>query len=100
MIFPGVGECDRCSSLNNQMNANCMDRSGLGQAMMVEFVVNRETDRKGFEILASCLEPGFNLNNVPGPIIGKRQVASSCTSPLGMGPTPFPELPPNVSCKC
>ena len=27
LIFPGVGECERCGSPNSPTNANCMDRA-------------------------------------------------------------------------
>ena len=97
LMFPGVGECERCSSMSNPLNNNCMDRSGLGDEILVEFTVNRETDLPGFEMLANCVEPGFDQNNIPSPDKRKRQVQEECTSPLGMGPTPFPELPPAVS---
>ena len=97
LMFPNVGECERCSSMKNPMNANCMDRSGLGNEMMVEFTANRETDLPGFEILANCVEPGFNQNNIPAPGgIGKRH-AEQCSSPEGSGPRDLPALPPPVS---
>ena len=96
MIFPGIGECERCSSMASPVNTNCMDRSGLGNEIMVEFTANRETDLPGFEMLAHCVEPGFDQNNVPAAGNGKRQ-AEACASPLGMGPRPFPEQPPAVS---
>ncbi|CAI8040667.1 hypothetical protein GBAR_LOCUS22633, partial [Geodia barretti] len=95
MIFPGVGQCDRCSSKNSQINMNCMDRSGLGNELMVEFTSNRESDFTGFEMLVNCVEPGFDQNNIPPPDNKrKRQVQEECASPMGIGPRPFPELPP------
>ena len=98
MIFPGVGQCDRCSSKNSQINMNCMDRSGLGNELMVEFTANRESDFTGFEMLVNCVEPGFDQNNIPPPDNRrKRQVQEECASPMGIGPRPFPELPPPVS---
>lgn len=75
---------------------NCVDRSGLGNEMMVEFTANRETDLPGFEILANCVEPGFSQDNIGAGGIGKRQ-AEQCTSPNGIGPRDLPELPPLVS---
>ena len=98
MIFPGVGQCERCSSKNSQINMNCMDRSGLGNELMVEFTSNRESDFTGFEMLVNCVEPGFDQNNIPPPDNKrKRQVQEECASPMGIGPRPFPELPPPVS---
>ena len=96
MIFPGVATCERCGTINASPNSNCMDRSGMGNEMMVEFIVNRETDLPGFEILANCIEPGFDQNNIPPPLNNKRQV-EECTSPNGIGPRLFPALPPPVS---
>ena len=96
IIFPGIGECERCSTLTGQVNINCKDRSGLGNEMMVEFTANREADFEGFEMLLNCVEPGFD-QNIPPPSIGKRQVSQECSSPQGMGPQSFPSLPPTVS---
>ena len=96
MIFPGVGECERCSSMSTPATTNCMDRSGLGNELMVEFTANRERDFPGFEILANCVEPNFDQNNVTNPSL-KRQ-ADECTSPAGSGPRPLaPAVPPPVS---
>lgn len=82
------------STLNSA--SNCVDRSGLGNEMMVEFTANRETDLPGFEIMAYCVEPGFTQDNIPTPGgIGKRQ-AEQCTSPNGIGPRDLPALPPLV----
>ena len=88
MIFPGVATCERCSTMDSSANLNCMDRSGLGNEMMVEFTANRENDFPGFEILANCVEPNFDQNNIPPPPIDKRQV-EECTSPNGIGPNCF-----------
>lgn len=98
LIFPGVGECERCSTMSNSINSasSCVDRSGLGNEMFVEFTANRETDLPGFEIFAYCIEPGFSQNNIFSDGIGKRQ-AEQCTSPNGIGPRDLPALPPLVS---
>ena len=97
MMFPDVATCERCSTIDSSANANCMDRSGFGNEMMVEFTVNRETDLPGFEILANCVDPDFDQNNIPPPPSdGKRQV-EECTSPNSVGPRMSPPLPPPVS---
>lgn len=95
MIFPGVTTCERCGTMDSSVNLNCMDRSGFGNEIMVEFTANRERDFPGFEILANCVEPGFDQNNIPPPD-NKRQT-EKCTSPNGIGPRLFPSLPPPVS---
>ena len=98
MIFPNVGQCERCSNMDSLVNTNCVDRNGLGTSLMVEFTSNRETDMRGFEMLVNCADPGFDQNNIPSPLSDKRkrQVQEECTSPNGIGPIPFPELPPPV----
>ena len=100
-MFPGVTDCERCGSMNNAINNNCvsMGRSGLGNEMMVEFVVNRETEHPGFEMLAHCVEPGFNQNTIPLPSGRKRRQAEECTSPDGIGPRDLPPVPLPVSVK-
>lgn len=95
LIFPGVGECERCSTMSNSAS-NCMDRSGLGNEIFVEFTANRETDLPGFEMFAYCVEPGFSQNILGTGGIGKRE-AEQCTSPNGIGPRELPALPPPVS---
>ena len=93
--FPGVADCERCGDINNPLNDNCPDQSGLGNEMFVEFTVNREihVDLRGFEILAHCVEPGFDQNNVPPPSGRKRRQAEECTSPDGIGPRDLPPVP-------
>ena len=59
--FPGVNDCERSSERDDQPNTNCPDQSRLGKEMFVEFA-NRETNFRGFEILAHCVEPGFDQN--------------------------------------
>ena len=98
LSFPGVADCERCSSMNNAINNNCMDRSGLGNEMMVEFVVNRETEHPGFEILAHCVDPSFD-GNIPHPSGRKRRQAVECTSPDSIGPRDLPPVPLHVSVK-
>ena len=85
--FPGNGHCERCGDMSNTINDNCMDRSGLGNEMMVEFITNRETNSTGFEMIAHCVNPAFGISNVQ-----KRQ-AEQCSSPTGMGPVVGP-VPP------
>ena len=95
--FPGVADCERCGDINNPLNANCPDQSGLGNEIFVEFTVNRKMDRemdlRGFEILAHCVEPGFDQNNVPPLTKRKRRQAEECTSPDGIGPRDLPPVP-------
>ena len=85
--FPGNGHCERCGDMSDAINDNCMDRSGLGNEMMVEFRTNRETNSTGFEMIAHCVDPAFGISNVQ-----KRQ-AEQCSSPTGMGPVVGP-VPP------
>ena len=94
-MFPGVSACERCGQ-SSQSDTSCLGRSGIGNEMMLEFTVNRESDFPGFEMLAHCVEPGFDQNNVPLPPNNKRQV-EGCTSPDGIGPRMSPPLPPPVS---
>ena len=99
LMFPGVANCERCGTITNPINSNCPGSSGLGNEMMVEFVANRETQHPGFEMLAHCVEPGFDQNNVPPPSGRKRRQADECTSPDGIGPRDLPPVPPPVSVK-
>ena len=98
LIFPGLGDCERCSSMSSPTNANCMDRSGLGTELLVEFIANRERNFPGFEILVDCIDPEFDQSSMSNSLL-KRQVQEECTSPDGMGPRPLPQLPPPVSIK-
>ena len=96
--FPGVDDCERCGDINNPLNgerddSDCPKQSGQGKEMFVEFTVNRETHLRGFEILAHCVEPGFDQNNVPPPYDRKRRQAEECTSPDGIGPRDLPPVP-------
>ena len=90
LTFPGNGHCERCGDMSNTFNGNCMDRSGLGNEMIVEFITNRVKNSTGFEIIANCVDPAFGISNVPG---GKRE-AEQCTSPTGMSPVILDPLPP------
>lgn len=90
MTLPGMGTCERCGTLDDPLNANCMEQSGIGTEMMVEFVTNREMSSTGFEILANCVDPAFDQNGLG---IGKKRQAQQCTSPTDTGPRPFEPVP-------
>ena len=90
LTFPGNGHCERCGDMSDAINGNCMDRSGLGKEMIVEFITNRVENSTGFEIIANCVNPAFGISNVPG---AKRE-PEQCTSPTGMSPVILDPLPP------
>ena len=46
LTFPGNGHCERCGDMSD--TSNCIDRSGIGNEMIVEFITNRETNSTGF----------------------------------------------------
>ena len=93
ITFPGMGmnTCERCGTLNDPLNANCMDQSGIGREMMVEFATNREINSTGFEIIANCVNPSFDQNSSGNR---KKRQAQQCTSPTGTGPRPLEVVPP------
>ena len=92
--FPGVNDCERCGERDDPLNANCPDQSGLGNEMFVEFISNRETNFRGFEILAHCVEPGFDQNIInPNPNGNHKRRAVECTLPDGNGPRYLPPVP-------
>ena len=90
LIFPGfgMGQCERCGNINDA-NPNCIDHGGIGKQLLVEFVANRETNRIGFEILATCVSPTFDHL---GP--GSKRQAEQCATPTGMGPRILQPVPP------
>ena len=102
LTFPGLGECERCGNIADPQDNNCIDRSGLGNEMIAEFVSNRQNEEPGTEILVNCALPGIDQNSpTTDPLQGFNfdSITSQeeCTSPDGGGPRNLPQVPPPVS---
>ena len=102
LSFPGLGDCERCGNFADPQDSNCVDRSGLGDEMIAEFVSNRQSEEPGFEILVHCAPQGIDQNSLPTDLLQGSNFDSvtsppNCTSPDGAGPRLLPAVPPLVS---